>query len=125
MNTTGAFCAQRPPFPRPRTRPIFEAMAKSPPKKPKKKKDPAKPTRAKAARPDEPATPDALAELLNPAIKSGTAGLGSGTGAQHARVTSPLWGEVDRAKRGRVRGSKPVEAPPPPPDGARAHPNGV
>jgi len=54
-------------------------MAKSP-DKPKKRKDPAKPTRAKAARPDEPATPDALADLLNPAIKQGTAGLGSGTG---------------------------------------------
>jgi excinuclease ABC subunit B len=52
-------------------------MAK-PPKKPKK--DPARPTRAKAARPDAAATPDALADLLNPAIKSGTAGLGSGTG---------------------------------------------
>ena len=52
-------------------------MAKSPPKKPK---DPAKPTRAKAARPDQQPTPDALADLLNPAIKKGTAGLGSGTG---------------------------------------------
>jgi excinuclease ABC subunit B len=64
-------------FPRARTRPIFGAMAKSPPKKPK---DPAKPTRAKAARPDQQPTPDALADLLNPAIKKGTAGLGSGTG---------------------------------------------
>ena len=51
-----------------------------PPKKPKK--DPAGPTRAKAARPDEPATPDALADLLNPGIARGTAGLGSGTGLQ-------------------------------------------
>ena len=55
-------------------------MAK-PPKKPQKtKRDPARPTRAKAARPDEAATPDALADLLNPAINKGTAGLGSGTG---------------------------------------------
>jgi excinuclease ABC subunit B len=54
-------------------------MAKSPPKKPK---DPAKPTRAKAARPDDKATPDALANLLNPGIGRGTAGLGSGTGLQ-------------------------------------------
>ena len=53
-------------------------MAKSPPKKPKK--DPAHPTRAKASRPDAAATPDALADLLNPAINKGTAGLGSGTG---------------------------------------------
>jgi excinuclease ABC subunit B len=54
-------------------------MAKSPPKKPK---DPAKPTRAKAARPDDRPTPDALASLLNPGIGRGTAGLGSGTGLQ-------------------------------------------
>ncbi len=52
-------------------------MAKLPPKKPK---HPARPTRTKAARPIEPATPDALADLLNPAINKGTAGLGSGTG---------------------------------------------
>ena len=56
-------------------------MAK-PPKKPQKKKDPARPTRAKAARPQSAATPDALADLLNPAINKGTAGLGSGTGLQ-------------------------------------------
>jgi len=54
-------------------------MAK-PPKKPQKNKDPAKPTRAKAARPDSPVTPDALADLLNPAINKGTAGLGHSTG---------------------------------------------
>ncbi len=54
-------------------------MAK-PPKKPQKNKDPAKPTRAKAARPDSPVTPDALADLLNPAINKGTAGLGPSTG---------------------------------------------
>ena len=53
-------------------------MAKFPPKKPKK--DPARPTRAKASRPDAAATPDALADLLNPAINKGTAGIGSGTG---------------------------------------------
>ncbi len=57
-------------------------MAKSPPKKPK---DPAKPTRAKANRPDSQATPDALADLLNPAINKGTAGLGSGTGGSSFR----------------------------------------
>ena len=49
-------------------------------KPPKKPKDPAHRTRAKAARPIEPPTPDALADLLNPAINKGTAGLGSGTG---------------------------------------------
>jgi excinuclease ABC subunit B len=51
-------------------------------KPPKKPKDPAKPTRAKASRPDDARTPDALADLLNPAINNGTAGLGSGTGLQ-------------------------------------------
>ncbi|MBS0532881.1 MAG: excinuclease ABC subunit UvrB [Proteobacteria bacterium] len=53
-------------------------MAKSPPRKPGK--DPAKPTRAKANRPDSPAVPQALADILNPALNKGTAGLGSGTG---------------------------------------------
>jgi excinuclease ABC subunit B len=51
-------------------------------KPPKKPKDPAKPTRAKASRPDDARTPEALADLLNPAINKGTAGLGSGTGLQ-------------------------------------------
>src|SRR5215831_12463273 len=44
------------------------------------KKDPARPTRAKAARPDEPPTDPALADLLNPGIGQGTAGPGSQTG---------------------------------------------
>jgi hypothetical protein len=57
-------------------------MAKSPPKKPK---DRAKPTRAKAARPDDKPTPDALADLLNPGIGRGTAGIGSGTGTPSFR----------------------------------------
>src|SRR5581483_12268311 len=54
-------------------------MAKAP-KTPKKPKDPAKPTRAKAARPEVPALDDKLADLLNPAIGQGNAGLGSQTG---------------------------------------------
>jgi excinuclease ABC subunit B len=56
-------------------------MAKSP-DRPKKSKDPARPTRAKAARPDLAPLAPALAELLNPAIAKGTAGIGSGTGLQ-------------------------------------------
>ena len=44
------------------------------------KKDPAKPTRAKAARPDAPPLDPALADLLNPAIGRGRAGVGSQTG---------------------------------------------
>jgi excinuclease ABC subunit B len=46
------------------------------------KKDPAKPTRAKAARPEVPELDDSLADLLNPGIGQGTAGLGSQTGLQ-------------------------------------------
>ena len=70
-------------------------MAK-PPKKPQKaKKDPARPTRAKASRPDSAVTPDALADLLNPAINKGTAGLGSGTG-QNSGLQPPLDNSWDR-----------------------------
>ncbi len=60
-------------------------MAKSP-DRPKKdpakhsKGDPARPTRAKAHRPDIPPIDPALAEILNPAINKGEAGIGSGTG---------------------------------------------
>src|ERR1700689_1954467 len=56
-------------------------MAKSP-RDPAKhsKKDPARPTRSKAARPDVPQLDDSLADLLNPGIGQGTAGLGSQTG---------------------------------------------
>src|SRR5262245_30199846 len=57
-------------------------MAKAPPKTPQNNRAPAKPTRAKAPRPDPPPSPKTLAHLLNPAIKKGTAGLGSGTGLQ-------------------------------------------
>ena len=46
------------------------------------KKDPAKPTRAKASRPDMPVLDDSLADLLNPAIGQGTAGIGAQTGLQ-------------------------------------------
>jgi excinuclease ABC subunit B len=51
------------------------------------KKDPAGPTRAKAARPDAPPLDPALADLLNPAIGQGRAGVGSQTG-----VPSPQGG---------------------------------
>jgi len=54
-------------------------MAKTPPKKPR---DYAKPTRAKAHRPEAPASDPALDALLNPAIAKGRAGIGSGTGLQ-------------------------------------------
>src|SRR5215210_7698412 len=71
--------------PRPSTAHI-RPMAKSP--DPKKAKDPARPTRAKAAR--EPLAPIApeLEKLLNPGIAKGTAGMGSGTGL-NARSDTP------------------------------------
>src|SRR5215467_3256928 len=49
-------------------------------KPPKKRKDPARPTRAKAAREALPPIAPALADLLNPAINRGEAGVGSQTG---------------------------------------------
>jgi excinuclease ABC subunit B len=79
------------------------AMAKSPdrpnapkPRDPAKhsKKDPAKPTRAKAARPDAAPLDPALAELLNPAIGQGRAGVGSQTG-----VPSPQAGGEQSASK--------------------------
>ncbi len=73
-------------------------MAKNP-DKPKSlpKKDPARPTRAKAARPDDKATSDALANLLNPGIGRGTAGLGSGTG-QNSGLQPPPDNSWDRRR---------------------------
>ncbi len=58
-----------------RPNPPERARAKTP-------KDPARPTRAKAARPDLAPLEPKLAELLNPAIGQGTAGVGSQTGLQ-------------------------------------------
>ena len=66
-------------------------------KPPKKPKDPAKPTRAKASRPDNAPTPDALADLLNPAIGKGTAGLGSGTG-KNSGLQQPPDNSFDRRR---------------------------
>ena len=91
-------------------------MAKSPdrPHAPKgrdpakhSKKDPAKPTRAKAARPDTPVLDPALADLLNPAIGQGRAGVGSQTGIEHqARresAPSPVVGEGGGGRGSRRR----------------------
>ncbi|HEY3642862.1 MAG TPA: DEAD/DEAH box helicase family protein, partial [Xanthobacteraceae bacterium] len=63
----------QPDAPRPRRGPKRDPAKHS-------KKDPAKPTRAKANRPDSAPTDPALAELLNPGIRQGTAGIGSQTG---------------------------------------------
>src|SRR5215472_971793 len=54
------------------------------------KKDPAKPTRAKAARPDTPALDRSLADLLNPGIGQGRAGIGAQTGDTSPQRASGL-----------------------------------
>src|SRR6202030_1262558 len=74
------------------------AMAKRPDRAPAKhsKKAPAKPTRAKAARPDSSPLDPSLADILNPAIGHGRAGVGSQTRLdekKRASTPSPLVGE--------------------------------
>src|SRR6516162_9520172 len=54
------------------------------------KKDPAKPTRAKAARPETPALDPSLADLLNPGIGHGRAGIGAQTGNTSPQRASGL-----------------------------------
>ena len=56
-----------------------EARARAKPKKPR---DPAKPTRAKANRPDFPPTDPELEKLLNPGIRGDTAGPCPSTGSR-------------------------------------------
>ena len=70
-------------------------MAKSP--NSRKGKDPARPTRAKAAR--EPLAPIApqLEKLLNPGIAKGTAGVGSQTGLTGQEKPSPRSGRLPGA----------------------------
>ncbi|MFY9772777.1 MAG: hypothetical protein WAK04_21395, partial [Xanthobacteraceae bacterium] len=67
------------------------------------KKDPAKPTRAKAARPDTPVLDPSLADLLNPGIGQGRAGIGAQTGikssAQRPSNPSPPAGEAREGGR--------------------------
>ena len=65
---------------------------KNPPRDPAKhsKKDPAKPTRAKASRPDSSPMEPSLADLLNPAIGQGTAGVGAQTGLEQKPETSGI-----------------------------------
>ena len=75
------------PFSRRRTRPIFRPWRRNPtlPKNPAKPPNPnskSKAPNSKAHRPDVQPIGPALAELLNPAINRGDAGLGSGTGLQ-------------------------------------------
>ena len=65
-------------------------MAKSRDPAKHSKKDPAKPTRAKASRPDSAPLDPALADLLNPAIGQGRAGVGSQTGIAVTKSATPL-----------------------------------
>ncbi|HEY0567222.1 MAG TPA: excinuclease ABC subunit UvrB [Xanthobacteraceae bacterium] len=74
---------------------------------PKKPKDPARPTRAKASRESVKPLGPALAELLNPGIRKGTAGVGAQTGGEQA-ATQPAQGEH--------AGSAPQTGIQPPPD---------
>jgi len=71
-------------------------MAKKPDSQ-KPKKDPARPTRAKAAR--EPLAPiaPALEQLLNPGIAKGTAGVGSQTGLTGSAKPAPRSGRLPGA----------------------------
>src|ERR1700686_5340966 len=116
-----------------RTHPIFASMAKNPdnPKKPAKAPK-SKAPNSKASRPDVQPIGPALAELLNPAINRGDAGLGSGTGlkpppdnswdrraggeaaAHRARASTRGAGE-DVAKRDAAVGGTSRGAPPPNP----------
>ncbi len=72
----------------------------------KPRKDPARPTRAKAAREELPKIAPALADLLNPAINRGEAGVGSQTGLPPSYPPPP-------AGEGRKGGLQP------PPDNSR------
>ncbi|MGC2078141.1 MAG: excinuclease ABC subunit UvrB [Xanthobacteraceae bacterium] len=74
------------------------------------KKDPAKPTRAKAARPDTPALDPSLAELLNPAIGQGRAGIGAQTGIKSSAQRSSDPSPAREAGRGEQNFHTPQEA---------------
>jgi excinuclease ABC subunit B len=81
------------------------------------KKDPAKPTRSKAARPDAAPLDPSLADLLNPAIGRGRAGVGSQTGLEERKkpappAPSPSAGEGrSGGARGDARASMPAGSP--------------
>src|SRR6204780_3285629 len=59
-------------------------------KTPDSPKKPGKTPKSKAHRPDVQPIGPALAELLNPAINRGEAGVGSTTGARSAKESTPL-----------------------------------
>ncbi|MBI3433791.1 MAG: excinuclease ABC subunit UvrB, partial [Proteobacteria bacterium] len=85
----------------------------TPPDKAKKPRDPARPTRAKAARPQSAEMDPALADLLNPAINQGAAGVGSQTGLKapfdNSRERRADFADAHRARRSTQDGLR--EAP--------------
>src|ERR1700674_3932372 len=110
-------------------------------KKPDNQKKPGKSPKSKAHRPDVQPIGPALAELLNPAINRGDAGLGSGTGLQpppdnswdrrsggeaaahraraSTRGTSDDVAKRDAAVTGTSRASPPPNPPPQAAEGSR------
>src|ERR1700759_1469776 len=88
-------------------------MAKSPnsPKKPGTKTPKSKAPNSRASRPDVQPIGPALAELLNPAINRGDAGLGSGTGLQPPPDNSRDRRAGGEAAAHRARASTPKEFP--------------
>src|SRR5260370_9626584 len=87
---------------------------------PKKTKDPARPTRAKAAREALPPIAPALADLLNPAINRGEAGVGSQTGL--SAPPSGLQPPPDNSRDRRADFAAAHRPPPPTPDGPGERP---
>ena len=79
-------------------------------------KDPAKPTRAKASRPDSAPLDAALADLLNPAIGRGRAGVGSQTGIDRSprHLRRPATDRPGPADVGQPRSTGPQPRPPRP-----------
>ncbi|OKO74934.1 hypothetical protein AC629_34445, partial [Bradyrhizobium sp. NAS80.1] len=73
---------------------------------------------SRASRPDVQPIGPALAELLNPAINRGDAGLGSGTGLQPPPDNSRDRRAGGEAAAHRARASTPKEFPPPQDAGA-------
>src|SRR5438067_10874796 len=80
-------------------------------KNPDNPKKPVKTPKSKAHRPDVQPIGPALAELLNPAINRGDAGLGSGTGLQPPPDNSRDRRSGGEAAAHRARASTPKEFP--------------
>src|SRR5438445_12231559 len=82
-------------------------------KKPDHPKKPVKAPKSKAHRPDVQPIGPALAELLNPAINRGEAGVGSTTGARSLKESTPLPNPPPQGGREKNSGLQP------PPDNSK------